>query len=122
MDESRFWHRLEFRVCGELRQLHDADVRHLWCDGFEPTDVESDERGAWIVGHAWIMGGGDSRYSFRLRIGDPGASWLVRGVISARDGGSGAAAGSLWGSGVFRGWVSGRNALVAGWATGRLTG
>jgi hypothetical protein len=32
------------------------------------------------------------------------------------------AAGSLWGSGLPRVWVSGRNALVAGWATGRLTG
>jgi len=33
-----------------------------------------------------------------------------------------AAGGSLWGSGVFRGWGSGRNALVAGWETGQLTG
>ena len=32
------------------------------------------------------------------------------------------AAGSLWGSGVFRGWVAGRNALVAGWEAGELTG
>ena len=35
-------------------------------------------------------------------------------MIGARDGGSGAADGSLWGSGVFRGWVSGWNTLVAG--------
>jgi hypothetical protein len=32
------------------------------------------------------------------------------------------AAGSLWGSGLPRVWGFGRNALVAGWATGRLTG
>ena len=32
--------------------------------------------------------------------------WLARGVISARDGGSGAAAGSLWESGLSMGWVS----------------
>jgi hypothetical protein len=30
--------------------------------------------------------------------------------------------GSLWGSGLPRVWGFGRNALVAGWATGRLTG
>jgi hypothetical protein len=48
--------------------------------------------------------------------------WLARCVISACDAGSGVAAGSLWGSGLPRWWVSGRNALVAGWATGRLAG
>jgi hypothetical protein len=32
------------------------------------------------------------------------------------------AAGSLWGSGLPRGWGFGRNALVAGWEAGRLTG
>ena len=44
--------------------------------------------------------------------------WLVWGVISARDGGAGAAAGALWGSGVSMGWVSGRNAR-AGWLGNR---
>ena len=32
------------------------------------------------------------------------------------------AAGSLWGSGLPRVWGFGRNALVAGWEAGRLTG
>jgi hypothetical protein len=32
------------------------------------------------------------------------------------------AAGSLWGSGLPRVWAFRRNTLVAGWATGRLTG
>ena len=74
MDESQFWLKLEFRVSGELRQMRDKHLRHLWCDGFDPVGVESDSHGAWIVGRAWIMGDDDSKYSFRLRIGEPGSS------------------------------------------------
>ena len=74
MDESRFWLELQYRLSGEFRQMQDRHLRHLWCDGFDPVGVESDYRGTWIVGRAWIMGGGDSKYSFRLRIGESGAS------------------------------------------------
>lgn len=75
MDESRFWPRLEFRVSAELRHMQDKSLRFLWCDGFEASKTETDEQGAWIVGRAWIMGGGgDGDYSFRMRIGrDPTA-------------------------------------------------
>jgi hypothetical protein len=48
--------------------------------------------------------------------------WLARGVIGARDGGSGGGCRVAVGSGLPRVWGFGRNALVAGWATGRLTG
>lgn len=40
----------------------------------EPVDLESDSRGSWIVGRAWILGDGDGRYRFRLRIGERSAS------------------------------------------------
>lgn len=73
MDASQFWLGLEFRVSGELRQMRDKHLRHLWCDGFDPHGIESDFRGDWIVGRAWIMGEGDTAWSFRLRIGGSGA-------------------------------------------------
>ena len=73
MDEAHFWPRLEFRVCAELRQSKDKVLRHLWCDGFDPAGLETDHSGTWIVGRAWIMGGDDNEFSFRLRVGDPGA-------------------------------------------------
>jgi hypothetical protein len=53
--------------------MRDRHLRHLWCDGFDPNGVQSDWRGSWIVGRVWIMGDDDSRFSFRLRIGEAGA-------------------------------------------------
>lgn len=74
MNEQDFWGHLMMRVTRELGGMQEKRLRWFWCDGFLPERIEHDERGAWIVGEAWI---GDERlqwlYAFRLRFGPAGA-------------------------------------------------
>lgn len=76
MDESSFWLRLEFRVCGEFAGLRENHLRYLWCDGFTPEQYLLEGPSPCIRGRAWIADDG-SRYEeweFTLFLSQPFAS------------------------------------------------
>jgi hypothetical protein len=83
MINHNFWELLEYRICRELAGFSDNQLRFLWCDGLEPTEIVQDEHGQSIVGKAYVVGdrGQSSEdYTFRLtlagaRIGDPTIDW-----------------------------------------------
>lgn len=81
MTEGEFWTDLEYRVSRALSHLPENHLRFLWCDGFFPDDIQSDNR--FVVGYALISeddGRSFERYRFRLTLnpdarGPHGLNW-----------------------------------------------
>ena len=66
MTQSDFWLKLEYRVCREFAGLSDKNLRGIWCDGFDAWTFYPHEKGARIVGRAWIGHDGQGLWEFEL--------------------------------------------------------
>lgn len=69
MDEDDFWVRLEYRICAELREFGDRELRNNWCDGMNAEEYDLCPPQPAIRGRAWCGPSGQEPWRFTLLVG-----------------------------------------------------